>query len=233
MVSFRMKWLFRHRLLFLCAVGFALACTRMQAQWMSPTFQEFNKKARGTVEVNNTGGIPNIVSCKAEGFDVDEHGRIQRHSVDPALHVRFAAERVELPPKGSRQISFDANPATVPAWFVVTCTFSPVVPESGVKINMAIYSVVIVHGGPLDPRDVAVSAKHVGAKVEVEVKNNGPGLARVSSGEVLGHKKQANIGTFILFPHQRRLVEADWKETAMPETVRIQIGKKRLEAPVN
>jgi hypothetical protein len=41
------------------------------------------------------------------------------------------------------------------------------------------------------------------------------------------------MGTFILFPHQKRLVEADWKETTMPETVRIQIGKKRLEAPVN
>jgi hypothetical protein len=85
----------------------------------------------------------------------------------------------------------------------------------------------------LDPRDVAVSAKRAGAKVEVEVKNNGSGLARVSSGEVHGHSKHADMGTFILFPHQKRLVEADWKETTMPETVRIQIGKKRLEAPVN
>ena len=98
---------------------------------------------------------------------------------------------------------------------------------------MEVSSIVIVHGGPLDPREVEVSARRVGAKVEMEVENRTSSLARVESGEVIGHRKQADIGTFILYPHQKRLVEADWKEAALPETVRIQIGKKRVEAPVN
>jgi hypothetical protein len=73
----------------------------------------------------------------------------------------------------------------------------------------------------------------VGDKVEVEVKNRGAGLARVSSGEVQGHRKEEDIRTFVLFPHQTRVVETDWKESTPPETARIQIGKKRFEAPVN
>ena len=80
---------------------------------------------------------------------------------------------------------------------------------------------------------MTLSAKHVGSKVLVEVKNNGSGLAQVTAGEVRGRRKQVDLNDFVLFPHQTRLVEADWKEPTPPETARLQIGKKRLEAPVN
>ncbi len=228
-----MKRFANYGLLLLCCVGFTAACVRVQAQQMSPVIGEFSKKARGTVEVINTGDVPKIVSCQAQSFDADEHGMVRAHLLDAALHVRLAAERVEVPPKGSRQISFDATPAAVPAWFLVKCQFVPVQRSEGMTIAMVISSVVIIHGGSFDTRDVALSAKRTGTKVEVEVRNNGAGLARVDSGEILGHRKQVDIGTFILYPHQKRLVEEDWEETASPETVRIQIGKKRLESPVN
>ncbi len=220
-------------LLLLCGLGFAAACTRVQAQGMSPVIQDFNKKARGAVQVTNLGVTAQIVSCRAQGFDASEHGSLRFNPLDAALHVRIAAGRVVLEPKGSRQVSFDATPATLPAWFAVTCRFMPVERGPGLTLALEVSSVVIVHGGHLDPRDVTLSAKHAGDTVEVEVKNNGAGLARVSSGKVFSHRKQEDLGTFILFPHQKRLVETDWKETTPPETVRIQIGKKRLETPVN
>lgn len=228
-----MKKFTEYCLLFLCASGFVAACTQVHAQGMSPVIQEFNKKARGVVQVTNIGDAPKIVSCRAQSFDANEHGVLQLHPLDAALHVRIEAGRQVVAAKDSRQVSFDATPTTLPAWFVVTCRFMPLEQGPGLTLAMEISSIVIVHGGPLNPRDVAMSAKLVKAKVEVEVQNNGAGLARVSSGEVLSHKKQSELGTFILFPHQRRLVEADWKEATPPETVRIQIGKKRLEAHVN
>jgi hypothetical protein len=233
MKNFRGTRLIRSALLFLCGINLAVNGLRLQAQILSPVRQEFNKKARGSVEVANIGDTPKVVSCRMQGFDADEHGVLQLHPIGDALHVRISAERVVLAPKGSRQISFDADPAMLPAWFAVTCRFMPVERGAGLTVAMEISSLVIVQGGHLDPRDVTLSAKHVGGKVLVEVKNNGSGLAQVSGGAVRGHRKQVDLRDFTLFPHQTRLVEADWKETTPPESTRLQIGKKRLEAPVN
>jgi len=233
MIDFRITRLSSYVLLVLCALALAVACAQARAQQMSPVIMEFDKKARGAVHVANTGDTPKIVSCHAQGFDPDEHGAPQSHPLDKALNVRIASERVMLPPQSSRQISFDATPAIVPAWFLVTCQFAPVERGKGMTVVMVISSIVIIHGGQLNPQDVALSARRVGAAVEVTVKNNGSELARVDSGAVIGHRKQADLGTFLLYPHQKRLVKADWKETTPPETVRIQIGKNRLEAVVN
>lgn len=222
-----------HAALFLGAIGFAVVSMPMQGQGMSPMSQEFSKRARGTVEVTNNSDAERLVSCRAQGFDVDEHGAIHLHALSGALNVRMNTERVMLAPKDSRQISFDADPYSLPAWFAVTCRFTPVQRRRGLTLAMEISSVVIVDGSHLNTDDVTLSAKHVGSSVQVEVINKGPGLARVSSGEVVGHKKQAALKTFILFPHQTRLVETAWKETAAPEIARIHIGRKRLEALVN
>lgn len=227
-----MKRLVKFGALIICGIACAIACAQTQAQGMSPVIQEFNKKARGVVQVSNIGDTPKFVSCRAQSFNADEHGVLVLRPLDSVLHVRLDTRKEVITAKGSRQVSFDATPTILPAWFVVTCRFMPVERGPGLTLAMEISSVVIIHGGRLDPRDVAVSAKRVDGKVEVRVKNNGSGLARVSSGEVTGHRKQSDMGTFILFPHQERLVEANWKETSPPETVRIQIGNKRLEAPV-
>jgi hypothetical protein len=220
-------------LLLLCGSGIAPICMKIQAQQMSPVIAEFNNIAHGAIQVTNNGDTVKTVSCQARGFDPDEHGRPQMRTLDPAMHVRVTSEKVVLAPKASRQISFDANPEVAPAWFLMTCTFMPVERSNGLTVAMALSSVVIIHGGQFDTHDVAVSAKRVNDKVDVEIKNSGAGMARVNSGEIVGHKKEADMGTFLLFPHQRRLAEVDWKETAQPETVRIQIGKQHLEAHVN
>jgi hypothetical protein len=220
-------------LLILCGIGFVATCTPIQAQGVSPVIQEFNKKARGVVQVTNVGDAPKTISCWARGFDADEHGTLQLHPLDDTLQVQIDAGREVVTANGSRRVSFHAVPATLPAWFVVTCQFVPIELSAGLTMPMETSSVVIVQGERLDSRDVTLSAKRAGAKVEVEVKNNGSELARVSSGQVLGHGSQADIGTFVLFPHQRRLVEADWNEMEPPEAVRIQIGKNSLEASIN
>ncbi len=74
---------------------------------------------------------------------------------------------------------------------------------------MEVSSIVIVHGGQIDTRDVLLSAKIAGTKVVVEVKNIGSGLARVDSGAVIGHRNEAELNSFILYPHRRGL----WKRT--------------------
>jgi hypothetical protein len=216
----------------ICAAGLVSACTAAQAQQVSPTIAEFTKKARGTIQVANVGNAPKLVSCRAQGFDADGRGAAHPYPLDTAMNVRITAERVELAPGASRQISFDASPAQTPAWFLVTCRFVPEDRGAGLTVAMEISSIVIIHGGHLDPRDVTISARRDGTRVQVEVDNNGSGLARVDSGEVLGHRKQAELGTFILYPHQKRLLQTDWQETIPPKTVRIQIGRKRLEAAV-
>jgi hypothetical protein len=234
MKDFRVIRFASYAVLLLCGMTFAANSMQIQAQGMSPVSQEFNKKARGVVEVTNNEDTAKIISCRAQSFDVNEHGIPQLSPIDPALHVRVDTDRVVLAPKTTRQVSFEADPAALPAWFVVTCRFVPMERGPGLTVALEISSIVIINGGwHMDPRDVELSAKRVGDKVEVEVKNNGAGLARVSSGEVQGHRKEADIGTFVLFPHRTRLAETDWKGATPPETARIQIGKKRFEAPVN
>ncbi len=221
-------------LLGLCGLGIlAGACIRVQAQQIGPVIQEFNKKVRGAIQLTNSSDAPKFVSCQAQGFDPDERGASHPHPLDPALNVRITAERMELAPRETRQISFDATPAVLPAWFLLTCRFVPVERGPGMTLAMVLSSVVIVHGGQLDSRDVSLSAKHVGTEVEIEVQNNGSGLARVDSVEVLGHRERADLKSFILYPHQKRIEDADWKVATPPVTARIHIGKNRLEAPVD
>ena len=94
-----MKRLAIYVLLGICALALAAACARVQAQQVSPVIQEFDKKARGTVQVTNISDAPKFVSCRAQGFDPDEHGAPHPHPLDAAMNVRIAAERVLMAPK--------------------------------------------------------------------------------------------------------------------------------------
>ena len=60
-----MKRLAIYVLLGICALALAAACARVQAQQVSPVIQEFDKKARGTVQVTNISDAPELVSCRA------------------------------------------------------------------------------------------------------------------------------------------------------------------------
>ncbi len=226
-VTVGMKWIL------LSWFAMAPAVVQLNAQGISPVMQEFQKKARGVVVVNNLSEMPKTVSCRPQSFSVDEHGKLQLQPLDPKLHVRVASERVVIAPKSSRQVSFDATPATVPAWFVVSCKFMPMEPGPGLTVALELSSIVLVRGGPFNIDKVTLSANRVANKVEITVENNGPEMTRVESVELRGHGKQVSLGTFLLFPHQKRLAEAEWKESATPETARIQIGKQHLEAPVH
>ena len=220
------------RTLHLGILGLAL-CIPVSAQRMSPMQQDFDRKARGSVEVANAEDFPKFLACRAEGFDVDDRGKIALHPPDPDLHVRIASERIELGPKQSRQVSFDATPGTVPAWFAVVCEFSPVKHQAGLTMKIAIFSVILIHGPEKVTPAITLSAKHVGNKVVVVFDNNGSALARVDSCVISGKKGKIEIPRFPLFPHRKRTAEAEWAELAAPQTVRIHVGKKILEAKVN
>ncbi len=215
------------------AFALAMSITVAHAQQVSPTIAEFTKRARGTIEVTNISKEPKIVSCAAQGFDPDERGAAHPHAMPSGLNVRLSSGRIELPGNGTRQISFDATSASSPAWFLMTCSFVPVQRSAGLTIAMDVSSIVVIHDNDFNANQVLLHARHVGEKVELELTNNGPGLARVNAGEVIGHRTKAEFGTFLLYPHQRRVTQVDWKQSAPPESVRVQIGKKHLETAVN
>ncbi len=57
-----------------CGFGIAAACVGLQAQQVSPVVSEFNKKARGAVQIVTSATLRSLSSCRAQGFDPDEHG---------------------------------------------------------------------------------------------------------------------------------------------------------------
>lgn len=227
-----MKYIPRFVSLMVCISALVAICTPTNAQQVSPTIAEFTKKARGAVQITNIGTLPKLVSCRAQGFDIDEHGAAHPRPLDPGLNVRMMSDRVELGPGEARQISYDATPTQTPAWFLVTCRFVPASRSTGLSVAMEISSIAIIHGRRPDSRDVTVTAHREGDRVIAEVDNSGAGLARVDSVEILGHRKQVDLGTFLLYPHQKRLLQGEWKESVAPETVRIQIDRRRVEAAV-
>jgi hypothetical protein len=204
-----------------------------RAQRLSPVIAEFDKKARGSFQVENLGEAPKIVSCKATGFRVDEHGAPIPGQLDNSLHVRIASERTELAPRTTRQISFDATPAQLPAWFMVSCKFIPVQRGSGLTIAMVLNSIVIIHGGAFNSSDITISASHSGSKVTLEVRNQGNGLVRVDSCEVSGRKAKSTLNTFLLFPHQTRIAETNWNDADTPKIAKVRIGRQKYEVPIS
>src|SRR5262245_9010890 len=116
----------------IAALVFVLCATPLHAQTIRPVIVEYVKnKAQGRFELVNDGVTPLNVVLEPKSFDITEAGEPIYRPLDPRIHLRLSTMSVRIPAKQSRFVFYEASCDSLPAWFVIPCTFSGLPPQRG------------------------------------------------------------------------------------------------------
>ena len=212
-----------------CLVAGALALLTAPAvtvaQSVRPVIVEYKGQARGKVEVVNDSLFPINVVLEPKSFDINEAGQGLYRSLDPSIHLKLSAMSFRIPPQQSRYAFYEAASDTLPAWFVLTCTFSGLPQQAGLNIQLELpHTVYMVQKDPLGQGDVNVqsaSFQSAPRRVGIRIQNVGPNLGRVVDWQVSSAQKTKHFAGFPLLPKNSREMQGDWDATDPPNRFEI------------
>jgi len=222
------------RIAALLFLALALPATPLHAQTIRPVIVEYTRnKAQGRFELVNDGVTPLNVVLEPKSFDITEAGEAIYRPLDPRIHLRLSTMSVRIPAKQSRYVFYEATCDSLPAWFVIPCTFSGLPPQRGMEVRVELpHTVYLVQKHPLAREDVAIrtvvfdGVKHV---VKVELENVGPRLGRAMEADVAAGHHHERQPSFPMPPRARRWLAIPWNETGNPERVVIRFHGFSLE----
>lgn len=207
------------------------------AQTVRPVVVEYSgAKAKGRFEVVNDGLIPLTVVIEAKSFDVTETGEAIYRPLDDRLHLRLSTMSVRLPARQSRFIFFEAETDSLPAWFVITSTFSGLPRQSGLQVLVELpHTVYLVQKEPLRREDVVVrTAVYSAAEkwILVDLENVGPRLGRATQIVASTKGERREHPSFPVLPGGRRQLVIRWDAARDPDRVTIRFQNFSLEIPL-
>ncbi len=213
------------RIAALLFLALALPATPLHAQTIRPVIVEYTRnKAQGRFELVNDGVTPLNVVLEPKAI---------YRPLDPRIHLRLSTMSVRIPAKQSRYVFYEATCDSLPAWFVIPCTFSGLPPQRGMEVRVELpHTVYLVQKHPLAREDVAIrtavfdGVKHV---VKVELENVGPRLGRAMEADVAAGHHHERQPSFPMPPRARRWLAIPWNETGNPERVGIRFHGFSLE----
>ena len=196
-----------------------------RAQTIRPLVSEFQREARGRVEVVNDSDQPLTVVIELRGFSVTEEGELQDHPLADSIQVKLSAMSFRLPPRQSRFVFYEARAKQAPAWFILFANFTgyPSREFSGLNVQLELPHIVYIlpreHWKASDLHVTSMEIQKDSGTVTLVVENQGPHFGRIAELEVQGARQKGIVGGFPLFPGRRRRLEIAWKGDDPPETV--------------
>jgi len=201
--------------------------TTAHAQTIQPLVAEYQREARGRVEIRNNSDQPLQVVVEPKGFSVGEDGRLQDEPLPADIHVTLSAMSFRLPPRQSRFVFYQASSSRTPAWFVLYANLSgyPQRDFSGVNVQLELPHVVYIlpkeTWQSADVRVVESRFNRETGRVELVVQNSSALFGRIAEVQVAGGGERVTVPGFPLFPGGRRRIDVAWPNQAQPETVQI------------
>src|ERR1700748_1913885 len=110
--------------------------TRSFAQSIQPVILEYTEKADGKFELTNDTLTPMAVVLEPKSFDITPDGRGVYRPLDAKIHIELSSMSFRLEPKQSYYVFYKAHADTLPAWFTVYATFSPIRSDPGLKVRI-------------------------------------------------------------------------------------------------
>ena len=222
------------RIAALLLLALALRATPLHAQTIRPVIVEYLKnKVQGRFELVNDGVTPLNVVLEPKSFDITEAGEAIYRALDSRIHLRLSTMSLRIPAKQSRFVFYEATCDSLPAWFVIPCTFSGFPPQRGLEVRLELpHTVYLVQRDRLAREDVAIrTAVFVGVKhvVKVELENVGPRLGRAVEADVASGRHHERQASFPMPPRARRWLAIPWNESRDPERVVIRFHGFSLE----
>lgn len=178
----------------------------------------------------NDKDIPVRVTLKPESFTSDESGRLKRMPLAPDIHLVLSQTSLRIPPKETRYVTYEAQPAQVPAWFTIYATFSPDV--DGIVIATSVPHFAYITDSDPKPGDIALAAKYDKARqtLRLTFTSHSRQLAHINNIETSGGSGK-NLGSLSVLPGKSTTIEA--RITGNPPTLVKANGRKiKLECPV-
>lgn len=208
------------------------------AQTVRPVVVEYSgKHVKGRFELANDGLVPLAVVLEPRGFDVSDSGEAIYQPLDPRVHLRLSQMSVRIPPKQSRYIFFEATTDSLPAWFVIPCTFAAVKRGPGLDVRLELpHTVYLLQPEPLRREDVHVVTAVYSpqdAMVFVELQNQSPRLGRATQVEVRADGKTQVVASFPLLPGHFRRIVVPWNAPQVPERLSLKFPAFTLEVPLS
>ena len=207
------------------------------AQTIQPVVVEYRQnKVAARFELVNDGLRPLDVVLEPQSFDVSDAGEAIYRPLDPRIRLRLSAMSLRIPPRETRVVFYEASADSLPAWFVIPCTFSGLPRRSGLEVRVELpHTVYLVQRDRLRPEDVAIpnaAYDAVTKVVQVDIENRGPRLGRALEAEVTGHRHREQHASFPLLPHGRRRLLVPWNAALVPTRVIVRFDGFAVERPL-
>lgn len=225
--------MFAHGALGAAAVLAVSARGRLAAQVVAPPVVEYTERAVASFDIGNRGITPQWVVLEPFSFWVDTLGEVHYAPFDSTrVRLTLSTMSVRLPPRATYSVQYEARAAHLPAWFVVTASFSG--PRTqGLNVRLQLPHVVYLNQKePLAERDIVVRAFLYDAaarKVRFKIENLSDRLGRCADGRVRSARSDAQpVPSFPMFPHFVRWVELPWTAAAPPEQLELKFDQFTL-----
>jgi hypothetical protein len=206
------------------------------AQTVSPVIVEFKEKGEGKIELTNDTLSPMVVFMQPESFSIAPDGKALYRPLDPGIHVDLSTTSVRLEPKQSYMVFYKTHADTLPVWYTVYATFSPVKRGQGLNVRFMLpHTVYLYQKDPLLKDDIHISnATWDPARklVVCEVANNGKNYGRVREVSVQAGRDSEPSNGFPLLPGNPRHLEIPWTGKGSPDSVSLHFDRFDLKAPL-
>lgn len=207
------------------------------AQTVRPVVVEYyGTTAKGRFELVNDGLVPLTVVLEPKSFDVTETGDAIYRPLDSRIRLRLSTMSVRIPARQSRFVFFEARCDSIPAWFVITSTFSGLPRRQGLQVLVELPHTVYLEQKDLLQRDdvrVETAAYSAAEKwILIEVENRGPRLGRATQIEAITKGERRDYPSFPLLPGGRRQIIIPWDAARAPDRVTIKFQGFTLDVPL-
>jgi hypothetical protein len=207
-------------------------------QVVQPVIMEYKEKASGKLTLTNNTLEPLIVVLEPRSFSISPEGHGTFRALDPAIHVELSTMSVKLQPQETYYVFYKASADTLPAWFTIYATFSPVHHGQNIAVRIQLpHTVYLYQKKPLQQADLEITSavysesRH---KLICDLKNIGTSLGRAKGARASGpHGGAASQAGFPMLPGMSRHLELDWKdEKDPPTTLELDFDHFTLRPPI-
>jgi hypothetical protein len=221
----------------LCALLTLLTATPTAAQTLRPVVVEYKgNRVRAKFELVNEGLRPLNVILEPKSFDVTEAGEAIYRPLDPSIHLKLSSMSVRIPPRQTHIIFFEVQAESLPAWFVIPCTFAGMPRRSGLEIQVELpHTVYLLQKEPITREDVWIRRadyQQTEKCVLVDIVNRGQRLGRVLGAEVTAKGHRQTSASFPLLPRRSRQIQVPWDSPQPPEKLILRFQGFTIERPL-